>query len=128
MNVNFRIIPHAEQRYPTVGDWFFNDSGTVLNINVSRMSTWKYEFLVFQHEYTEAMLCYNRGIKEEDVTKFDKKFERERERKKWTNEEPGDDPRAPYRKEHFFATNLERQIALELGINWKEYDEEICSL
>ena len=27
MNVCIKIIPHKEQRYPTVGDWFFDVNG-----------------------------------------------------------------------------------------------------
>jgi hypothetical protein len=43
-------------------------------------------------------------------------------------DEPGDDPRAPYYKEHFFATNIERMIAHEMGIDWNEYSQKVESL
>ena len=35
---------------------------------------------------------------------------------------------APYRKEHFFATNLERLLAAELKVDWFEYDRYVDAL
>jgi hypothetical protein len=35
--------------------------------------------------------------------------------------EPGDDPRAPYYREHQFASGMERLMAAELGIDWQQY-------
>ena len=40
----------------------------------------------------------------------------------------GDNVNAPYRKEHFFATNLERLFASELGVDWFEYDRYVDAL
>jgi hypothetical protein len=41
--------------------------------------------------------------------------------------EPGDDPRAPYHKQHVFAENIERLLAAELGVDWSAYDKEVSS-
>ena len=41
---------------------------------------------------------------------------------------PGDHPKAPYRAEHFFATNLERLFSSELGVDWFEYDRDVDAL
>lgn len=39
---------------------------------------------------------------------------------------PDDRPQIPYRREHFTATNIERQVAAELGVDWKEYEQAIA--
>ncbi len=35
---------------------------------------------------------------------------------------PGDDPKAPYFKEHLFTTIVERMVAAEIGVEWADYD------
>ena len=90
------------------------------------MKAKNYEFLVAIHEAIEAMLCKRRHIDERLITQFDINFEKHREADNY--DEPGDSEHAPYRKEHFFATNIERQIALELGIDWLKYNKKINSL
>jgi hypothetical protein len=121
-------IPHRWQVYPTVGNWAWAEDGFLV-IFVSEMGNPDYEFLVGIHEQTEAWLCQKRGIAEDDVTAFDLQFERERELFLHSPEaEPGDDPRAPYRREHMFATCIEQQLAKELGVNWKIYDDTVTNL
>jgi hypothetical protein len=117
-------IPHKKQRYPTVGDWTVSKG--VLTIKVSRMSDWRYELLVGLHELVEASLCRQRNISQETVDAFDTNFERKR--KAGNVDEPGDDPKAPYRVEHFAATNLERLMAIELGVDWYAYSQEVNNL
>lgn len=125
MRIYVNVIPHRSQRYDTVGDWIFGDNGN-LTINVSDMKDWRYEFLVAFHELIEAMLCKQRGISQEEVDDFDIAFEARRVRGDLS--EPGDNALAPYYNEHQFATCLERLMALELGVIWKEYDEKVSSL
>jgi len=36
MNIFIKKIPHSSQRYPTVGDWYWDDGA--LFINVSQMN------------------------------------------------------------------------------------------
>jgi len=38
-----------------------------------------------------------------------------------------DAPRAPCRREHVFATKIERMLAVELGVDWRSYDREVSS-
>lgn len=118
MNISIKVIPNDQQRYDTVGDWWFDDAGN-LKIRVSALSNWKYESLVALHEMIEAFLCKDRGISEEEVTRFDKAFEKKR--KKRTDDEPGDDPAAPYRREHLFAENIEFLTMDAFGIAKHEY-------
>src|SRR5258708_37035312 len=99
LSVHIKTIPHNKQRYPTVGDWVFKN-GT-LEMRISEMSDWRYEFLVAFHEFAEAMICKHQGITQKDVDKFDIKFEQDRKSGKYTeDEEPGDAPKAPYYREH----------------------------
>lgn len=127
MNTEIRIIPHKQQRYETVGDWYFID-GTLF-IFVSDLGDWRYNFLVAFHEQAEAMLCLHRGISEMNVTIFDKWYENERAMgNKHCQAEPGDHKMAPYRKEHFFATSVERLMAAELKVDWEDYDAAIEAL
>lgn len=129
MNIAIRTIPHAEQRYETVGDWIFGQDGS-LEIRVSDMGNWKYEVLVGLHEAIEALLCHDRGITTEMVDAFDVQWEKDHpnEVQGGGPEEPGDDPDCPYRKEHFFATSVERLLAAEFGVDWDEYDSAILAL
>ena len=122
--IKIETIPHASQRYPSVGDWF--DKDDVLNIKVSEELPDKEAFLVALHELVEVMLCKDRGITEEQVDEFDMEYEKNRP--DGDESEPGDDPKAPYRKEHFFATNIERLMAAELGVDWEQYADHIEAL
>jgi hypothetical protein len=136
MNVKIEVIPHDQQRYPTVGDWFFDTTcqgppgdGCDLVIRVSKLSDWRLEMLVAFHELAEVLICKHRGISQESVDKFDKKFEADRAKgKHGEDDEPGDDPKAPYRKEHFFATNVEALLSAELGVNFQVYEKELSAL
>src|SRR5882757_9563621 len=120
--INIQVIPHSQQRYETVGDWWKDEQG-ILQIRVSEFDDWKMESAVAVHELIEIILCHARGIKQDIVDDFDKNFEANRQ--EGNTDEPGDDPKAPYRKEHFFATSIERLLCAELDINWKEYEEKI---
>jgi len=75
----------------------------------------------------EMALTRHRGIAEEGITEFDIKFEQDKE-KGVVGGDAGDNVNAPYQKEHFFATNLERLLASELGVNWFEYDRYVDAL
>lgn len=48
MNVKIEIIPHTGQRYPTVGDWLFEENGD-LTIRISKLSDWRREMLIAVH-------------------------------------------------------------------------------
>lgn len=124
MNIYVKRIPHSEQRYETIGDWWF-DKG-VLQIRVSDLGNWKMESAIIIHELCEVLLCQARGIRQEQVDNFDINFEQQRVPGNFDN--PGDSPDSPYRKEHFFATTIERLLCAELEIDWKEYEDKINNL
>jgi hypothetical protein len=124
MWIEGRTIPHASHRYPTVGDWKFQDDG--IFVVVSEMENSDYEFLVMLHELVEAYSCIKYGVPEEKVTEFDVAYEEAR--KEGDVSEPGDSPLAPYHRYHQFACMIEQLVASHLGINWKEYEDRVNAL
>ena len=125
MRIHVETIPHDMQRYPTVGD-YWDENGTE-QVRVSEMKDWRYEILVAVHELIEMAITKHRGIAEAAITAFDVAFEHARE-SGLVQGEPGDQPDAPYRREHVFATNIERLFAAELDVDWPQYDEYVNSL
>ena len=127
MNITIKTIPHREQRYDTAGYWWFDDEGD-LQIRVSDAGHglwalnlgWRYEALIAFHELAEALLCQARGITTAQVDTFDKDHP--------YDDEPGALRNCPYRKEHFFATTVERLLAAELKVDWNDYDAVISEL
>jgi len=124
VNILLETIPHEAQRYPTVGDWTI--SGESIRILVSKMEPEDYSFLVGLHELIEVWLCKKRGISQETVDTFDMEFEKSRV--EGNVDEPGDDLKAPYYREHQFAMKLERLMAEELGVDWEKYADMIEAL
>ena len=81
------------------------------------------------HEAYEAMRCREEGISEHDVTKFDLKFEEERHAgEHFINDEPGDDPAAPYGKMHEEATLIENVITTSAGLRWSQHEDNVHAL
>lgn len=128
MNISIKVIPHKEQRYPTPGDWFYTTDGG-LDIRVSALGNWRYEFLIGVHELVEVLICRHEGVSQEAVDAFDMRFEAQRiAGKKSKDAEPGDDPEAPYHKAHTIATQVERLVAAALGVNWDAYGQAVLAL
>jgi hypothetical protein len=115
MRVEIKTVDPAAMRYPTAGDWeWLPDGGLMLKIpeyggrDVSVL-------LVAIHEMIEAYLCKRDGVTDEEVTKFDTDNP--------LLEEPGDDPRAPYHKQHMVAMALEREAAIATSTDWATHDK-----
>ena len=123
--INIKTIPHELQRYPTCGDWYYSRDN-VWQIRVSKMSDWRYEFLVAFHEILEMAWCHWQGVPQKDCDAFD--IEYEKNRPKGDVSEPGDSPAAPYYFGHQVATVAERIAALTLGVDWAVYTKEVESL
>lgn len=122
-------IPHKEQRYPTLGDYWIDANGDS-QIRVSDFEglgekPHLYSLLIAFHELIEQALCLDRGIPEESITAFDKRMIDEDS--PW-QDEPGDNPEAPYHREHVFASCIERLFAAELGVDWHEYERACLKL
>lgn len=112
LNIDVKTIPHNEQRYDTVGDWFDRD-GTC-HFRISDCKNRKYEWMIAIHEMVERMLCEVNGVSQESVDAFDVSYTQD--------SDPGDATRSPYRTEHCYATAVERMLCAAMGLSWKEYD------
>lgn len=119
---NFDIIistqPMAQMRYDTLGDYsdpkkigdaYFHE------ILVADTHQLNYNFLIGLHELVESWLCFQRKIKDKDITGFDTSH---------PVEDPGRLKSAPYHKEHMFAEKIEKLMCKELGIKWMKYYNE----
>lgn len=116
-----QVVPLSLMRYRTLGDYYDSDAGRIFK--VADLGNEDYEFLIAIHEQIEEYLTRKAGIRETDIADFDKHFEAERDIGLHKPEdEPGNDPRAPYRPQHRFAENIERLIAAELGVDWFAYE------
>jgi hypothetical protein len=116
MNIHIEFIPNAEQRYETWGDWFYDEKGDLVikvSNDIPELPTQEHQFLVALHELIEVKLCEKRGITQKMVDDFDMG---EVAASVPEDEEPGDHPEAPYRKEHRFAMMIEHLMAHELGL------------
>ncbi len=118
------LVNHGEQRYSTCGDWQIDTDGCIC-IKVSDTGFRIDALLVGIHEAVEAILCREHGVKEADVDAFDVEFNRTHD---LSEEEPGEDPGAPYRREHATADVVERIVALEAGVVWRKYDDRVNAL
>ena len=130
MKITIETIPHAKQRYPSCGDWYFDGDGT-LQIKVSEEIGTKSAGLVAIHELCEVFLC-SEGLTlpkvaldalVDEVDKFDKEYTGN-----LVDEEPGDDPMAPYNRQHSIATAVERILCADLGLPWKVHDDAVAAL
>lgn len=125
MNITINVISEAEQRGCVSGcDWQFDSSGD-LNVSISPLSDWRREVLLGVHEAVEAVMCKQAGITQQQVDEFDVAFD------KAHPDEPdlgaGDDPAAPYFRQHVAATAIESILCTELGVNWDDYMNELGS-
>lgn len=125
MKITIETIPNDQQRYPTAGDWYYDEKGD-LHIRVSMLGDWRMESLVAIHELVEVLLCKHRGITQEQVDRFDIEFEKNRGDE--DNREPGDEPNAPYQREHCLATSVERLLCAEFDLKWDDYAAAIENL
>lgn len=115
ISVNTR--PHATQHYDTAGDYQALKDAWV--IRVSELSDWRREGLILVHELVEMLLTKSNDVSWDDITKFDTES---------GHPDPGTLPEAPYHKEHMVALKIEKALAKELGIKWKDYNNELDSL
>lgn len=118
--IKIETIPGICQRYPTCGDYREWPSHTL--VSITEQDDEDYEFLITIHELIEWYLTKKRGIREEDITDYDIAWEASHETKA---DEPGNEEDCPYKKEHRFAENIERQIAHELGVDWEHYNKAL---
>lgn len=115
--LKIELIPHAEQRYPTSGDWTIDADG-VVRVLVSDTGNLETAILTGLHEAIEAVLCRAHGVLEADVCSFDIAHALAHGLQDC---EPGADPKAPYFREHAVADAVERLLAACMGVPWCEH-------
>ena len=123
-----KIIPHESQKYPTVGDYWYDKEG-VLQVRVSDMQNDMYHKMIIIHELVEEAITNHLGITEQQITDFDLYYE-ERRKQGFVPEfsEPGFDRNAPYRLAHTFATGVEMGISAMTGVDFLDYDKAVNEL
>ena len=126
MDICIKTIPNSEHR-PGIagGDWYFDSEGN-LQIRVSKMSDERYELALGLHEMVEAILCRAAGITVAMVDKSDMDMIKKYPDNNGLN--GGDEPGECYAKQHSFATAAERILTAELGVCWRQYDDELGAL
>lgn len=120
MNIRIRSVPPHFIRAEQCGDWNYDSES--IQVFVRNDIPPDSQFAVAIHEAVEAWRCRRDRITDDAVVEFDQQYEQERkEGKHKEDDEPGDDPRAPYREQHQAATHVEMAVCAGLGITWKEH-------
>ena len=135
MEIHIKTIPAEHQRYPTVGDYWYDTEG-VLQVRITEMpesiSPELAEFytkMIIVHELSEEALTKFRGLTEPEIADFDKYYEMRREQGLVPEDsEPGFDNNAPYLREHTLSTAIEMQMCAMAGLSWSDYDNLINEL
>ncbi len=122
-DINIKFIDGKEQRYSTCGDYWETNSS--YEFRITKQDTPDKSILILLHEMVEYFLCTKRGISEADIMDFDLKWNKLNEEGHTISDEPGNAKSAPYYKEHRFAENIERQVALAANIDWQDYDSNL---
>lgn len=135
MRINIEVIPHAQQRYRSAGDWWVDDEG-VLQIRASAMKNPRYSNLVILHELIEVLV---ETIKRQDslvppkylvnlTDKFDQLYEEKRPEDDNTSE-PGYDNACPVYQGHMVASAVEHLAAMLMAaVDYNDYQAAIAAL
>jgi hypothetical protein len=123
MNIIIKTIPPTEMREGVDGaDWYVDAAGD-LQVRICPMSDPRMEMALKLHEAFEAILCLHDGVTVKQVDEFDRQYDLDHPDE--TDCEAGDDPEAPYAKQHSLATAVERIYTAHVGLNWRLYDDEL---
>lgn len=125
MRIIIETIPYSQMSYPTVGDYYWSHDGTLI-IQVAELGDDRMNYLVALHELEEVMRCRHRGISLTTIEDWDLAFERTR--RVGDDSEPGAAKGCPYRREHLEAEATERRAAVDLEVDWNEYEAAMDSL
>lgn len=128
MNINVEIKPKAQMRYNTVGDYFFQEDGS-LKFEIADTGSPICNWMILIHEMIEYALLENRDVPIQTVDAFDFMYEKERDEAFHDlDDEPGFDKRSPYIREHTLATAVEMLMCAHAGVSWTDYSELIITL
>ena len=123
MDITINTVPNEEIRTRkgfTGADWWWDENG-VLQVRVAELGDWREEFALAMHEVSEAGMVKYLGILPKDVDDFDSEYQRTHV----VDLNAGDEPLAPYKVPHTFATAIERIITGVMNVDWKPYDDKL---
>jgi hypothetical protein len=126
MKIHIEIVDNEEIKMRKGfggADWWWEDD--TLQIRVPKELPKKEAIALLMHEVAEALICLHLGIDVKDIDDYDLTH-LEDERNPTFNS--GDQPDAPYRIPHTYATAVERIFAGIFDIDWVGYDERLSKL
>lgn len=126
-NIQVQTVPNDEIKLRkgfTGADWWWDPDGTLQVRIASEILDPDWRTALALHEVSEAFLCRRMGIMQGAVDAYDKKYQQEHA----IDLNAGDEPDAPYRIPHTFATAIERIYAGATGIQWKTYDDFLAKI
>lgn len=119
--VRIRSAPQDQIRNDQVGDWQIHGDHHI-EVTVLETLSPESQLAIAIHELIEAWRCREDKIPDGVVCAFDEQYKAEcKEGKHGEYDEPGDDPRSPYREQHADAIHVERAVCSAIGLNWKEH-------
>lgn len=124
MDITIKTVPNQEimeRKGFTGADWWTDRYGNLQVRVAEELGDERECFILAIHEVTEAIMCRHLGISQEAVDAFDSKYQAEHE----VDLNAGDEPEAPYKIPHTFATAIERILAGVLEVDWKPYDDKL---
>lgn len=126
--INVEIVPLKEQRYDTLGDYYFKKG--VLHFKITDTGNPFYNKLILIHELVEQTLTEAKGIKEQQILRHDLEFEKLiKDGKVDPNSEPGEHKNSPYRQEHLLAEIVEKLMLNHLNREtFTEYNNKLFKI
>jgi len=110
--------------YPDIGSYKCNSDNSPAFVGAADTGNDISNAAILIHEIIESVFCWLHGIKEEDISAFDRKwFAEEKAGVKHIHDGPGDDPAAPYHVWHLVAERFEREFIEQAGMSWEEHEE-----
>lgn len=111
MKIKVNIQDEDLMRYSTIGDYFYVQFQDTLVFDIADQGDPFWNKMILIHELVEETLTNFKGIKEEDIMKFDLENPE--------LDEPGESRLAPYHNEHMMAQRIEDMLCVYLGIKNK---------
>ena len=108
--IEINIKSYKDMRYETEGDYYFK--GNKLVLDISKMDNPLTELMIIIHELWEWYRITQKGIKINDIDKFDKTC---------GLEDPGLSLFAPYHIEHLESIELEKLMCKMARIKYSDY-------
>ena len=118
-DIDIKFIPHNEQRYNTLGDYY--ESKHALHFRITQFPDHpEYSYAILFHELLEKFRNDQLGIKDADVDKFDIDHPE--------LDDPGWSKDAPYFKTHCEGDLIERLFIVLSGANWVDYEAKVMNI